>query len=81
VVQNKKNQGVQNAKNIKIFVKILKFHGVQHPLTYTAPPLPDIIEEMEDLQWIRFLLNLACLRATQIALNEKMKADRTTILH
>jgi hypothetical protein len=51
------------------------------PHIHTAPPLPDIIEEMEDLQWIRFLLNLACLRANQIALNEKMKADRTTILH
>jgi hypothetical protein len=42
----------------------------------------DIIEEMEDLQWISFLLNVvAWLRANQIALTEKMKADRTTILH
>jgi hypothetical protein len=33
------------------------------------------------LQWIKFLLNLAWLPANQIALTEKMKAGRTTILH
>jgi ABC-type enterochelin transport system permease subunit len=41
----------------------------------------DIIEEMEDLQWISFLLNvLAWLRANQIALTEKMKADKNNNL-
>jgi hypothetical protein len=31
-----KNQGLQNAKNIRVLVKILKFQRVHlHPLTYT----------------------------------------------